>query len=114
MKYWVTFNEPNVAIYYGYRTGDYPPARCSGIFGNCSIGDSEKEPFIAAHNVILAHAAVVSLYRTKYQVLAIRNSVQASAILLIPCLKNEKLDLFLASSVLNKTENAKNDGILTH
>ncbi|CAO2842582.1 unnamed protein product [Amaranthus hypochondriacus] len=67
VKYWVTFNEPNVAIYYGYRTGDYPPARCSGIFGNCSIGDSEKEPFIAAHNVILAHAAVVSLYRTKYQ-----------------------------------------------
>ncbi|XP_021719664.1 beta-glucosidase 46-like isoform X2 [Chenopodium quinoa] len=67
VKYWVTFNEPNVDIIYGYRTGDYPPNRCSGLFGNCSKGDSEKEPFIAAHNVILAHAAAVDLYRTKYQ-----------------------------------------------
>ncbi|KAJ8446591.1 hypothetical protein Cgig2_019744 [Carnegiea gigantea] len=67
VKHWVTFNEPNVAVVYGYRTGQYPPGRCSSSFGNCSQGDSEKEPFIAAHNIILAHAAVVNLYRTKYK-----------------------------------------------
>ncbi|KAL2931525.1 Beta-glucosidase 47 [Bienertia sinuspersici] len=67
VKYWVTFNEPNVNIHFGYRTGVYPPNRCSGSFGNCSKGDSEKEPFIAAHNVILAHAVAVKLYRTRYQ-----------------------------------------------
>ncbi|KAE8673467.1 Beta-glucosidase 45 [Hibiscus syriacus] len=41
--------------------------RCSRPFGNCTSGDSEKEPFIAAHNIILAHMAAVHIYRTKYQ-----------------------------------------------
>lgn len=68
MRYWVTFNEPNVAVICGYRTGVYPPSRCSGSFGNCSYGDSEREPFIAASNIILSHLAAVDVYRTKYQV----------------------------------------------
>ncbi|KAJ7946265.1 Beta-glucosidase [Quillaja saponaria] len=68
VKYWITFNEPNVATICGYRTGIYPPSRCSGSFGNCSYGNSEREPLIAAHNVILSHAAAVDLYRTKYQI----------------------------------------------
>ncbi|KAK4347024.1 hypothetical protein RND71_033363 [Anisodus tanguticus] len=67
VKYWVTMNEPNLMAVRGYRLGTYPPARCSGIFGKCSAGDSEKEPFIAAHNMILSHAAAVSIYRTRYQ-----------------------------------------------
>jgi len=68
VKYWVTFNEPNVATICGYRTGVYPPSRCSGSFGNCSYGNSEREPFIAASNIILSHLAAVDVYRTKYQV----------------------------------------------
>ncbi|CAI0468213.1 unnamed protein product, partial [Linum tenue] len=67
VKHWVTFNEPNVAAIRSYRSGISPPSRCSGSFGNCSHGDSETEPFIAAHNMILSHAAAVNLYRTKYQ-----------------------------------------------
>ncbi|CAN0852386.1 Beta-glucosidase 46 [Linum grandiflorum] len=67
VKHWATFNEPNVAAIRSYRSGVFPPARCSGTFGNCSNGDSEIEPFVAAHNMILSHAAAVSLYRTKYQ-----------------------------------------------
>ncbi|KAF3451354.1 hypothetical protein FNV43_RR07449 [Rhamnella rubrinervis] len=67
VKYWVTFNAPNVEIPFSYRTGTFPPGRCSGQFGNCSDGDSEKEPFVAAHNMILSHAAAVDIYRTKYQ-----------------------------------------------
>ncbi|XVF87695.1 hypothetical protein PTKIN_Ptkin18bG0141200 [Pterospermum kingtungense] len=67
VKYWATFNEPNVAAIRGYRSGIYPPSRCSGSFGNCSRGDSEIEPFVAAHNMILSHAAAVDIYRTKYQ-----------------------------------------------
>lgn len=69
VKYWSTFNEPNVAAIFGYRTGLFPPSRCSGSFGNCSNGDSGREPFIAAHNMILSHAAAVNVYRAKYQVL---------------------------------------------
>jgi len=71
VKYWVTFNEPNFQVPLGYRSGLYPPCRCSGplALAQCSEGDSEKEPFVAAHNIILAHAAAVHIYRTKYQVL---------------------------------------------
>ncbi|KAG4178006.1 hypothetical protein ERO13_A10G014300v2 [Gossypium hirsutum] len=67
VKYWVTFNEPDFQVKYGYRLGTFPPSRCSRPFGNCTYGDSEKEPFIAAHNIILAHIAAVHVYRTKYQ-----------------------------------------------
>ncbi|XP_022716068.1 beta-glucosidase 46-like isoform X2 [Durio zibethinus] len=67
VKYWVTFNEPDFQVTFGYRTGKFPPSRCSWPFGNCTYGDSEKEPFIAAHNIILAHTAAVHIYRTKYQ-----------------------------------------------
>ncbi|XP_016472224.2 beta-glucosidase 18-like [Nicotiana tabacum] len=67
VKYWVTMNEANFVAISGYRDGTCPPTRCSGIFGNCSAGDSEREPFIAAHNMILSHADAVSIYRTRYQ-----------------------------------------------
>ncbi|MBA0724072.1 hypothetical protein Golax_020782 [Gossypium laxum] len=67
VKYWVTFNEPNFQVKFGYQAGTFPPSRCSKPFGNCTYGDSEKEPFITAHNIILAHIAAVHIYRTKYQ-----------------------------------------------
>ncbi|KAF3437656.1 hypothetical protein FNV43_RR20412 [Rhamnella rubrinervis] len=67
VKHWVTINEPNTDVRNGYLTGQFPPHRCSSHFGNCSEGDSQKEPFIAAYNMILAHAAAVHIYRTKYQ-----------------------------------------------
>ncbi|MBA0695313.1 hypothetical protein Goari_001944 [Gossypium aridum] len=67
VNYWVTFNEPNFQVKFGYQAGTFPPSRCSKPFGNCTYGDSEKEPFITAHNIILAHIAAVHIYRTKYQ-----------------------------------------------
>ncbi|XP_058093187.1 beta-glucosidase 46-like [Magnolia sinica] len=67
VKYWATFNEPNIVVMHGYRSGIYPPSHCSDSFGNCTVGDSTKEPFIAAHNIILSHAVAVDIYRTKYQ-----------------------------------------------
>eukprot|EP01018_Ginkgo_biloba_P003488 Gb_29580 [translate_table: standard] len=67
VKYWITFNEPNVFIPLGYDTGIYPPKRCSPPFGNCSAGDSTTEPYIAAHNLLRAHASAVDIYRRLYQ-----------------------------------------------
>ncbi|KAL5990473.1 Beta-glucosidase 18 [Asimina triloba] len=67
VKYWVTTNEPNVFVKAGYLSGTYPPAHCSAPFGNCTGGDSATEPYIAAHNVILAHATATEIYRRKYQ-----------------------------------------------
>ncbi|KAG6514156.1 hypothetical protein ZIOFF_024497 [Zingiber officinale] len=68
VKFWITFNEPNLFLKFAYQIGRYPPSRCSEPYGNCQSGDSEREPYIAARNVILSHAIAVDIYRKKYQV----------------------------------------------
>ncbi|GLJ30671.1 hypothetical protein SUGI_0607360 [Cryptomeria japonica] len=67
VKYWATINEPNMFVPLGYTVGVYPPARCSAPLGKCASGNSMSEPYVAAHHVLLAHAAAVNTYRTKYQ-----------------------------------------------
>ncbi|CAL5094553.1 unnamed protein product [Urochloa decumbens] len=68
VKHWTTIDEPNVISISGYDNGIFPPGRCSAPFGiNCTAGNSTVEPYIVAHNFILAHAAAVKLYRQKYQ-----------------------------------------------
>ncbi|KAH9328283.1 hypothetical protein KI387_000391, partial [Taxus chinensis] len=68
VKYWTTINEPLVFCMYGYDKGLHAPGRCSSTVGNCTAGNSATEPYIVAHNLLLAHSAVVKIYRTKYQV----------------------------------------------
>ncbi|KAL2944144.1 Beta-glucosidase 46 [Bienertia sinuspersici] len=68
VKYWVTINEPNLFSDMAYIRGQYPPGHCSTPFGNCSNGNSGVEPLIAAHNMLLAHAKAVKLYRDQFQV----------------------------------------------
>ncbi|GMY15071.1 beta-glucosidase 24-like [Fagus crenata] len=52
----------------GYEFGTGPPHRCSYLAGPCAAGgNSSIEPYIVTHNIILAHATVVRLYREKYQ-----------------------------------------------
>ncbi|VAH80966.1 unnamed protein product [Triticum turgidum subsp. durum] len=72
---WTTMNEPNIGALASYDVAIFPPGRCSDPFGvtKCTSGDSSVEPYIAAHNTLLAHATVVSLYRKKYQ--AMQNGV---------------------------------------
>ncbi|RZC82420.1 hypothetical protein C5167_045204 [Papaver somniferum] len=67
VKNWMTFNEPRVAAALGYDIGTFAPGRCSKQFGNCTEGDSSREPYVAAHNMILMHGAAVRRYRLKYQ-----------------------------------------------
>ncbi|XP_020084044.1 probable inactive beta-glucosidase 14 [Ananas comosus] len=67
VKFWTTFNEPNLMIKFGYIIGRYPPGRCSKPFGNCGLGNSSLEPYIVAHNILLSHAITVGIYRSKYQ-----------------------------------------------
>ena len=61
-------NEPNGFIMNGYNSGTFPPGRCSNYVGNCTAGNSATEPYIAAHHLILCHAAALKLYNDKYQV----------------------------------------------
>ncbi|KAH9328279.1 hypothetical protein KI387_000387, partial [Taxus chinensis] len=68
VKYWISINEPVIFSSYGYDKGLHAPGRCSPSFGNCTAGNSATEPYIVAHNLLLAHSAVAKTYRTKYQV----------------------------------------------
>jgi beta-glucosidase len=66
VKFWATLNEPWTFAYMGYGVGAFAPGRCSDR-RRCSEGDSETEPYLAAHNALNAHAVVVQLYRHSYQ-----------------------------------------------
>ncbi|XP_074590770.1 beta-glucosidase 12-like [Curcuma longa] len=67
VKYWITFNEPLIFTTMGYASGELAPGRCTPTIGNCTAGDSGKEPYVVAHHQLLAHAAAVKLYKDKYQ-----------------------------------------------
>ncbi|OWM73454.1 hypothetical protein CDL15_Pgr026553 [Punica granatum] len=68
VKHWITINEPYTYCDGGYATGILAPGRCSAWQkSNCTGGESGTEPYIVAHNLLLAHAAAVKLYKQKYQ-----------------------------------------------
>ncbi|VAH34625.1 beta-glucosidase 16-like [Triticum dicoccoides] len=67
VKFWTTLNEPNLFTKFAYMLGMYPPKHCSPPFGTCNSGNSRREPYVAAHNMILSHAAVVDNYKRNYQ-----------------------------------------------
>jgi beta-glucosidase len=56
VKHWITINEAWVASILGYGQGVFAPGHTSN-----------SEPYIAAHNLLLAHAKAVSLYRSKFK-----------------------------------------------
>ncbi|XVF56382.1 hypothetical protein PTKIN_Ptkin06aG0116000 [Pterospermum kingtungense] len=58
VKTWTTINEPMHIAVGGYDTGISAPGRCE---------NSSTETYLAAHHMILAHAAAVSIYQTKYK-----------------------------------------------
>ncbi|KAI3497083.1 hypothetical protein L1887_39464 [Cichorium endivia] len=67
VKYWITINEPNIFIEWSYKYGIFPSSRCSKPFGNCQDGNSDVEPLIAMHNMLLAHGKAAKLYRETFQ-----------------------------------------------
>ncbi|KAE8686210.1 Beta-glucosidase 16 [Hibiscus syriacus] len=66
VKHWITVNEPFIIAKFGYTTGSAPPGRCSDR-KQCPYGNSATEPYIAIHNLLLAHATAAKLYKEKYQ-----------------------------------------------
>jgi beta-glucosidase/6-phospho-beta-glucosidase/beta-galactosidase len=68
VRFWTTFNEPNLSTKFQYMLGVYPPRHCSPPFGSCNSGNSHREPYVAAHNIIMSHAAAVRNYKESYQV----------------------------------------------
>ncbi|WVZ02096.1 hypothetical protein V8G54_022902 [Vigna mungo] len=67
VKKWITLNEPYSYSNKGYALGRHAPGRCSDWWSpNCNGGDSGTEPYLATHHQLLAHAAAVNVYRTKF------------------------------------------------
>lgn len=80
VPYWTTVNEPDVFAVGGYDGGITPPRHCSPPFGvNCTRGNSSSEPYIAVHNILLAHASAARLYKKKYQVIISKLSKSLSS-----------------------------------
>ncbi|KAL8510324.1 hypothetical protein ACS0TY_017217 [Phlomoides rotata] len=67
VKYWITINEPSLYAEMSYEKAKYPPARCSPPFGDCASGNSDVEPLIVVHNMMLAHAKAAKLYRERFK-----------------------------------------------
>ncbi|KAK9983684.1 hypothetical protein SO802_033209 [Lithocarpus litseifolius] len=66
-SFWTTINEPNAFMLGGYDLGFLPPQRCSPPYRYCSRGNSSSELYIAALNILLAHASAARLYKKNYQ-----------------------------------------------
>ncbi|KAK4420654.1 Beta-glucosidase 45 [Sesamum alatum] len=47
--------------------GDCSLCLCFTSFGHCAGGNSDVEPLIAVHNMLLAHGKAVKLYREQYK-----------------------------------------------
>lgn len=58
VKYWITFNEAWTFTYLGSGNGKAP--------GIPAYNNISKWPYIAGHNVLMAHIRTVKLYRTKF------------------------------------------------
>ena len=56
VKNWITINEPWVVAILGYGHGVFAPGK-----------KSNDLPYLAAHNLLLAHAKAVNVYRTKFR-----------------------------------------------
>ncbi|KAI3466138.1 hypothetical protein Pfo_022801 [Paulownia fortunei] len=67
VKYWITINEANLFADLAYERGEYTPAHCSPPFGHCASGNSDVEPLIVVHNMLLAHAKAAKLYREQFK-----------------------------------------------
>ncbi|KAL5987360.1 Beta-glucosidase 6 [Asimina triloba] len=68
VKHWMTFNEPHTFAIQGYDVGLQAPGRCTILLRLfCTAGNSATEPYIVGHHVLLSHAKVANIYRTKYK-----------------------------------------------
>ncbi|KAG5636252.1 Beta-glucosidase 1B [Sphagnurus paluster] len=66
VKHWLTINEPWCVAILGYGRGVFAPGRSSDR-ARSPEGDSATEPWIVGHNLIIAHAHAVQVYRNHFK-----------------------------------------------
>nr|AAG25897.1 silverleaf whitefly-induced protein 3 [Cucurbita pepo] len=68
VKHWITLNEQFIFTFKSYVIGEYAVGRGAEWDKSHFLGgNSGTEPYTVGHNLILAHAAAVNVYQTKYQ-----------------------------------------------
>lgn len=65
-KHWITFNEPWCTSILGFNKGYFAPGRTSDRTKS-PVGDSAREPWIVGHNLLIAHAKAVKVYREEFK-----------------------------------------------
>ncbi|KAI5465626.1 glycoside hydrolase superfamily [Mariannaea sp. PMI_226] len=65
-KNWITFNEPWCSSILGYNNGSFAPGHTSDRTKS-PVGDSAREPWIAGHNLLVAHGRAVKAYRDDFK-----------------------------------------------
>lgn len=69
VKLWVTLNEPWVYSIGGYDTGRKAPGRASKYMNEAAVaGESGLEVYTVSHNLLLAHAEAVEVFRNNPKV----------------------------------------------
>lgn len=66
VKHWITFNEPFCSSVLGHSIGQFAPGRTSDRKKN-PVGDSSTEPWIVGHNILIAHANAVKVFRDEFK-----------------------------------------------
>jgi beta-glucosidase len=66
VKHWITFNEPFCSAILGYNFGVMAPGHTSDR-SKSAVGDSSTEPWIVGHNILVAHAHAVKIYREEFK-----------------------------------------------
>jgi beta-glucosidase len=67
VKWWITFNEPWCSSILGYHSGVHAPGRCSDRGVSPAGGDSGVEPWVAGHNILVAHGRAVKAFRDEFK-----------------------------------------------
>ncbi|TVU11416.1 hypothetical protein EJB05_45002, partial [Eragrostis curvula] len=109
VKNWITFNEPWSFSIGGYSSGILAPGRCSSWENTgCTMGDSGREPYIVAHNQLLAHAAAVQVYKDRYQH---RLDIEISSSFRVPVKHDQKgkIGITIVSNWIIPYSNSKKD-----
>ncbi|KAH6869679.1 putative beta-glucosidase [Thelonectria olida] len=66
VKIWMTFTEPWIVSVFGYNRGVFAPGRSSDR-SMAPEGDSSRECWVVGHNILLAHATAVKIYREEFK-----------------------------------------------
>ncbi|EXJ81207.1 beta-glucosidase [Capronia epimyces CBS 606.96] len=66
VKHWITFNEPFCSAILGYHLGIHAPGHTSDRTRS-PVGDGSTEPWIVGHNILIAHATAVKVYREEFK-----------------------------------------------